>query len=191
MSAGLYAHGMADGTGSAIWPARLRWRLKGATLWPLFCLLTIVDAVLLKVLPISGADGPPLFGALLLALLFNIVAVAALGRLGAWYLGRRRPDIPRVVADDRAGSAMLGVVTAVLVIGALAHGPARDAAQHAQRVQRAAVRAYVLAHAPAYRAQLDRMDTEQHSDDFFRTCVPGAPPLCLLIDTSHDPPIVR
>jgi len=65
MSAGLYAHGMADDGGSAIWPGRLRWRLKGATLWPLFFLLTVVDAVLLMVLPIAGADGPELVGALL------------------------------------------------------------------------------------------------------------------------------
>ena len=182
---------MADDTGSAIWPARLRWRLKGATLWPLFCLLTIVDAVLMKVLPISGADGPPLVGALLLALLFNIVAVAVFGRVGAWLLHRRRPDVPRVVAEDRAGSVMLLAVTGLLVIGGIAHGPARDEAQHAKRAQREAVRAYVIAHAPAYRAQLDHMDTEQHSDDFFRTCVPGVPPLCLLIDTAHDPPVVR
>src|SRR3954452_23827371 len=81
MSAGLYAHGMADDGSPALWPARLRWRIKGATLWPLFWLLTVVDAVLMEVLPIAGADGPPLVGALLLALLFNILAVAVLGRV--------------------------------------------------------------------------------------------------------------
>src|SRR3954453_2593847 len=111
MSAGLYAPGMADGDSPALWPARLRWRLKGATLWPLFWLLTVIDAVLLKVLPIEGADGPPLFGALLLALLFNLLAVAVLGRAGAWWLRRHRPALPRVVAEDRAGSAMLLGVT--------------------------------------------------------------------------------
>jgi hypothetical protein len=182
---------MADGGGSAIWPARLRWRLKGALLWPLFWLLTLVDAVLLELLPIAGADGPPVVGALLLALLFNIVAVAVFGRLGAWWLRRRRPDIPRVVADDRAGSAMLCAVTIALVVGGILHGPARDAAQHAQEAQREVVRAYVVAHAPAYRPYLAQMDTQQHAEDFFRTCVPGDPPLCLLVDTSHDPPLVR
>src|SRR3954467_11865523 len=154
MSAGLYAPGMADDGSPALWPGRLRWRLKGATLWPLFWLLTVVDAVLLKVLPISGAGGPGLVGALLLGLLFNIVAVAVLGRAGAWWLRRRRPDVPRVVAEDRAGSVMLLGVTAVLVVLGLLNGPARDAAQHARRVQSEAVRDYVIAHAPAYRGQL-------------------------------------
>ena len=183
---------MADDGGSAIWPSRLRWRLKGALLWPLFFVLTVVDALLLMLLPIAGTDGPPLIGALLLALLFNLVAVAVFGRFGAWWLRRRRrPDLPKVVAEDRAGSVMLGVVTVVLVVVGIVHAPARDRAQHAFDVQREAVRAYVLAHAPAYRPYLGQMDTQQHTDVFFRTCVPGEPPLCLLIDTSDDPPSVR
>jgi hypothetical protein len=153
--------------------------------------LTVVDAVLLKVLPIAGADGPPVFGALLLALFFNLVAVALFGRVGAWLLRRRRPDLPREIAEDRAGSFMLAAVTVTLVVIGIVHAPGRDAAQDAQKAAREVVRAYVLAHAPAYRGQLGEMDTEQHSDDFFRTCVPGTPPLCLLIDTGEDPPVVR
>ena len=40
------------------------------------------------------------------------------------------------------------------------------------------------------RENVDEMDARQHADDFFRTCVPGAPPVCLLVDTSTDPPSV-
>ena len=185
---------MADSGPSAVWPGRLRWRLRGALLWPLFWLLIVVDAVLLMVLPISG-DGPPFAGAVLLAGFFNLVAVAVLGKAGAWALRRRRPDLPRLVAEDRAGVTMLLTVTVTLIAGGIIHAPVRADADRAMRAQQEVVRAFVLAHgAPEYRAHLAQMDTEQHADDFFRTCVPGDPgdhPLCLLIDTSVDPPVVR
>jgi hypothetical protein len=176
--------------------SRLRWRLKGALQWPLFLVLTVADAVLLMVLPISGT-GPDLASALLLAMFFNLVAVAALGRGVAWWVRRRRPEIPRVVAEDRAGVVLLSLVTAGLVAGGLLHAPGADDAERAVRAEREAVRAFVLAHGePVHRANLAAMDTEQHADDFFRTCVPGdpvadVPPLCLLVDTAHDPPVVH
>jgi hypothetical protein len=185
---------MADSGGSAVWPARLRWRLRGALLWPLFWTLTLLDAVLLAVLPISGT-GPPFVGALLLAGFINLIGVAVLGRVGAWALRRRDPAVPGIVAEDRAGCVLLLTVTATLVAGGVLHAPARDAAERALRRQADVVRAYVLAHgAPEYRAHIGQLDTQQHGDDFFRTCVPGDEgdhPLCLLIDTSHDPPLVR
>ncbi len=187
---------MRDGDGSAVWPARLRWRLRGALLWPLFAVLTLVDAALLHVLPISGR-GTGLVPALLLAMFFNLVAVAWLGRPVARRLLLRRPDLPRVVAEDRAGVGLLALVTLGLVAGGAIHAPGRDAADRAVRDERDAVRGYVLAHgSAAHRAHLDAMDTEQEADDFFRTCVPGdpatsVPPMCLLIDTNRDPPLVR
>lgn len=187
---------MRDGSGSAVWPGRLRWRLRGALQWPLFAVLTIVDAVLLGVLPITGT-GTGFVSALLLAMFFNLTAVAALGRLAAWWVRRRRPQIPKVVAEDRAGVALLCAVTVALVVAGIVHAPGAHEAQRAMRAQRDAVRAYVLAHGgPVHRANLEAMDTEQHGDDFFRTCVPGdaardVAPLCLLVDTRHDPPLVH
>lgn len=123
----------------------------------------------------------------------NLLAVAALGRLGGLWLRRRRPDLPREVAEDRAGSALLLTVTAAVLVAGLAHLPARNAARGAYDAQLEAVRAYVLAHAqPAYRRRLGRLDVQQHAADFFRTCVPGGalPPLCLLVRTDTDPPTV-
>lgn len=178
-----------------MWPARLRWRLRGATLWPLFALLTVTDAVLLLVLPIAGT-GTPLIQGLLLAMFFNLVAVAGLGRLVGWWLRRRRPEVPRVVAEDRAGSALLCAVTLALITGGIIHVPEAGDAERAVRAQQGAAEAYVRAHGQApHRANLGAMDTEQHSPEFFRTCVPGDPAtdvaaLCLLIDTSVDPPRV-
>ena len=35
-----------------LWRSRLRWRWRGALLWPAFAVLTLVDALLLGVLPV-------------------------------------------------------------------------------------------------------------------------------------------
>ena len=169
---------------------RLRWRLEGALQWPLFALLTVVDAALLMVRPITGT-GPALVPALLLAMFFNLVAVAVLGRLAARYLRRRRPDLPPMVAEDRAGVTLLVTVTAAIVLGGFLHAGGAADAERALEAQEEAVRAYVAAHGTSQqRENVDAMDTRQHADDFFRTCVPGAPPVCLLVDTSEDPPSV-
>ena len=186
---------MREEHGSPVWPARLRWRLRGALLWPLFALLTVADALVLTVLPISGRH-TGLVPALLLALLANLLAVAGPGRLGALWLRRRRPELPKLVAEDRAGTAMLVVVSLALLGLGVGHAPARSAADRAAAEERDAVRAFVTAHAPAYRAHLGAADTEQESDDYFRTCVPGEPraglpDLCLLVSTAADPPQLR
>ena len=161
--------------------------------WPLFVVLTVADTLVLHFLPIAGRR-TPLVSALLLAMLFNIVAVAALGRLAGWWLHRRRPDMPRIVADDRSGSVVLVCVAIGLVAGGIVHTPARHRSERAYRSQAAAVRAYVAAHGnPVYRANLGAMQTHEEAPGFFRTCVPGGgglPALCLLIRTDRDPPSV-
>src|SRR5262245_17358113 len=59
---------------SVFWP-RLRWRMRGAWQWPAFAALTVVDALLIALLPFQG-DGPDLIGALLIAGFANLLAVA-------------------------------------------------------------------------------------------------------------------
>ena len=66
---------------------------------------TIVDVVLLHVLPIAGNGGTGWVPAFLLAGCLNVVAIAALGGIGGWLLRRRRPDLPKVVADEYMSSA--------------------------------------------------------------------------------------
>ena len=50
-----------------VWWTRLRWRLRGATMWPAFLVAVVVDAVLLRTLPIAGDSAPEPFGAVLLS----------------------------------------------------------------------------------------------------------------------------
>jgi hypothetical protein len=132
---------------------------------------------------------------LLLAGFLNLLAVAVLGPLAGTGLRRRRPDLPRVVAADYAGTAMLMVIFAVLLAAGLAHRPAAREDQRDFAAQSLAVRMYVMHHAPAaFRANLDRADTWRIEADHFRTCVPGPDPrrsLCLLVNTDQSPPGIQ
>jgi hypothetical protein len=177
-----------------VWWTRLRWRLRGATMWPAFLLALVVDALVLRLLPIAGDTAPDVFAAVLLAFFFNLLVVAAAAPLAGRLVRRRRPGLPKVVADDRAGTALIaGVALALLAIG-LAHRPAVQARARAFDRQAATARAFVLDRAPVrFRANVDRMDTWKQGPDLYRTCVPGPRPrrsFCVFVDTGHDPPVV-
>jgi hypothetical protein len=186
---------MAEPDVGRLWRSRLRWKLRGALLWPAFGVAVVVDAVILHVLPIAGEEGPGPVGALLLATFFNLVVVAVGAPLAGAWLRRRDRTLPRMIADDRAGTALLAAVAIVLLAAGLRHRPAVDAAGDDFRAQSQAVRSYVAAHAPPeYRANVDRADTWKPGPDVFRTCVPGFDPrraLCLLVLTDSSPPVVR
>ncbi len=180
-----------------VWLRRLRWRLRGAWQWPTFAALTVVDTVLLHELPIAGS-GPDWFPALLLATFFNLVAVAAAGVLLALVVRRWRPDLPRVVAADRAGTGALVATTAILVGFGIGHRTALNAEREAFSAQSLAVRRWV-AHRPEdrydqYRRNIEQADSLRFGEDLYRTCVPGDDAehaLCLFVDTSQSPPGIR
>jgi hypothetical protein len=177
------------GGGEAL--TRLRWRRRGAWLWPIFVCAVVGDGVLLHELPISGVQ-TPLVGGLLLAGVLNLVVVAGLGPAAGMLVRRRRADLPVVIARDYAARGLivaLGGLIALLGIGN--HG--RVDAQRRSFVQQAlAVRRYVEAQAPAvYRERIGLADTAQLDTNLFRTCVPSGDParwLCVFVDTTEDPP---
>src|SRR5215217_2248050 len=51
---GIAGRGMSE----RVWWTRLRWRLRGATMWPAFVPLVALDALLLHELPIAGDTAP-------------------------------------------------------------------------------------------------------------------------------------
>jgi len=177
-----------------LWISRLRWRMRGAWMWPAFAALTVLDALLVHARPISG-EGTGLVPALLLASFLNLVAVAVGAPIAGALLRRHRRDLPRVVAHDYAGTALLVAVTGALVAGGAAHRPAVLEQRRDLRAAAAATGAYVLRRAPpVYRGHLGRADTRRVDRDLYRTCVPGNDPrraFCLFVDTTRSPPAVR
>jgi hypothetical protein len=177
-----------------VWLTRLRWRLRGALMWPLAGLLVVVDAIVIHELPFAGR-GPDWFLSVLLAGFFSLLVVAVAAPLGGRWLRRRRPDLPAVVAADRAGSVLLVVLALVLAgLGAVHHARLRDD-QIAFAKGLRQVRAYVTHNAPAeYRRHVAETSALRFGDDLYRACVPGDDPdrwLCLFVFTDQDPPGLR
>jgi hypothetical protein len=173
---------------------RMRWRMRGAWLWPAFVVVTVIEMGLLHWLPIAG-ESSGFVAALLLAGCLNVGAIAILGGIGGAALRRVRRDLPKVVADNYAGLAALAGVAVALLVAGLVHRPELDAERKAFALQSLAVRLWVEAHGDEFaRAHVDRADSVRVDDDLYRTCVPGPDPkrwLCLVVDTSHRPPRVR
>lgn len=177
-----------------LWVRRMRWRIRGAWQWPAFMALTIADGLLIHTLPLAG-DGTSVVAGVILAGFFNLFAVAVLAPIAGLVVRRRRRDLPKVVASDYAGTALLVCVTALLLAAGLLHHPAVRAGERAMAAQADAVRGYVLSQAPAaYRLGLADANTWKIEDDLFRTCVPkhgSTRWLCLMVDTSQHPPGVK
>jgi hypothetical protein len=174
----------------SIWLTRMRWRLRGAWLWPAFIVLTLVEGVALQVLPIAG-DGPGgVVPGVLLAGFANLILIAAVAPLAGHRLRRRRPDLPRVVAQNYAGTALLLVFAAAVLAGGLIHRPAVIAEKEDLHAQAAAVHDYVITQAREYAPGIALADPMRIQDDLYRTCVPGPDPkrwLCLYVDTAQRP----
>lgn len=173
-----------------LWWTRLRWRMRGAWLWPAFVVLTVVDGVLLTRLPPYGSGPRDIVSGVLLAGFLNLFLVAVVAPLLGRRLRRRRSDLPRVVANDYAGTALIWAAAFAFVIGGLLHRPAVLGEQEDRRAQFAAVHAYISASAPEYQPGLRAVDSLRIEPDVYRTCVPGSDPkrpLCLIVNTDQHP----
>ena len=136
----------------SVWLTRMRWRLRGAWLWPAFIVADARRGGRAAVLPIAG-DGPGgVLPGVLLAGFANLILIAAVAPLAGHRLRRRRPDLPRVVAQDYAGTALLLAFAAAVLAGGLIHRPAVVAAEEDLRAQAAAVHDYVITQEPEYAA---------------------------------------
>src|SRR5438067_13866299 len=92
------------------WLARMRWRRRGAWLWPTFVGVTVIDGLIVHALPMAGSS-QNVVGGVVLALVANVVAVLfGSPPLGA-LLHRRLPDLPVGVVRNYAGAAAVLLVT--------------------------------------------------------------------------------
>jgi len=168
----------------------MRWRMRGAWLWPVFIALTIAEGVALHLLPVTG-DGPGgVVPGVLLAGFANLIAVAVITPLAGARLRRRRPDLPRVVADDYAGTALLCAGALALVAAGLIHRPQVLDERRDRGALLGAVHDYVVAQAPTYRSGIGATEAVRLEHDLYRACVPGPDPkrwLCLFVSTDQRP----
>ena len=174
-----------------MWVSRLRWRMRGAWLWPTFAVLTVLDGLLLRHLP-PYEEGPgTVVGGLLIAGFANLFLVAVLAPLAGRLLRRRRRDLPRLIADNYSGTVLVVALSAVLVVAGIAHLPARAAERDAESAALASVHRYVAQEAPAeYRSRLGSVDVMRLEEDVYRSCVPGPDPrrwFCLFVNTEQRP----
>ena len=174
-----------------LWWPRLRWRMRGAWQWPAFGVLTLLDGLVLLELPFYDRGPGTLVGALLLAGFANLVAVAVVAPLAGRRVRRHRPDLPRLVANDYAGTVALIAVALALVVGGILHRPAVNAERAELAAVAASTHEYVVSQEPGYRAGRTSIDAMRVEDELYRSCVPGEDPqrwLCLFVTTDQTPP---
>jgi hypothetical protein len=156
------------------WLARLRWRRRGAWLWPAFVATLLFDAVIAHELPMVG-KGQSVYGGLLAGLIFNVLALLFCSLPGALLLRHFRPDLPMTVARNYAGATAVLLVSAGLMVAGLVH---RSTIIHERRMLAdvvARAEAYIGARAPApFRANAAHTDTFTiQAGSVYRTCVPS------------------
>ena len=127
---------------------RMRWRLRGAWLWPSFVVLTLADATMIHSLPLSG-DSESWFGGWLLGSVLSLIGIVLLGNLCGRVVRRVRPDMPRVVARDYAGALITLAVSLALLAGGLIHQQVVSSDGAAMQDASSRAESYIGSHAPA------------------------------------------
>ena len=177
------------------WPARLRWRMRGAWLWPAFLVLTPLEGVLhRRCCRPTTARRTRVVGGALLAGFANLFLVAAVAPLLARLLRRRRPDLPRMIATDLAGTALLLALAVAILVAGLVHRPAVAAEEQDRALAYDATRAYVRTQAPAFARGArggGRAAPRRGPVPHLRAGPRPDRALCLFVDTDRRPAVVR
>jgi hypothetical protein len=175
------------------WLVRLRWRRRGAWLWPAFIGLTVADAVAGHALPPTG-DTQSIPAAGVAGLLLNLIAVILLSRPLGMLLRRFRPDLPGVIASNYGGTAAIAAVFAALLAAGLLHRATVIANERAMRDATVRAQAWIGDRAPAeFRRNVGQLNTLAiQPGSIYRTCVSsdgGRRSYCVIVKTNL--PLVR
>jgi hypothetical protein len=180
------------------WPARVRWRLRGAWMWPTFVAITLVDGLVLHLLP-PVRTGIDLIPAVLLATFGNLVLVGALGPWLARRVWKHRPTAepeapPKAqleVLSDRIGTGLLVASVFGVLAAGLAARPVVIAETDAKEEAARAIHAHIQASGDE---ELIRNEETAHAarlaDGYFRICIARDDRqsfACYLIDTNEEP----
>jgi hypothetical protein len=177
------------------WTHRLRWRMRGALMWPLFAILTIGDGLLLHFLP-PNRTGVRLIPGLIIAMFANLFLVGVVAPFIARRLVARerqahkaegREPVPPEVFLDRSASSLLIVATIGLAIAGLGNRPVIVSETKATEENARLVESYVNAHGTAeVKANLQTANSKRLSDGTFRTCInlnDRSKAFCMYVDT--------
>ncbi len=169
------------------WPRRMLWRRRGAWMWPAFLVAVVADAVIGHALPPSG-DSETAVAAAMAGLVLNTLGVIVLSLPLAAIIRRRRRDLPKIVARDYAGTAIVTAVTVgILAVGLSHHGTVvRDASAQRDAIVRA--QAYIGDRAPdVFRRNLEWVSVYAiQPGSIYRACVPsldGQRTYCVIVNT--------
>jgi len=154
------------------WLRRLRWRRRGAWMWPAFIWLTAADAVIGSELPPAG-DGWSAIGAGITLAAVNLIGIVLLCTPGAALLRRLRPDLPKIVAKDYVGTSALVLITVTLIAVGLANRAQVRLDRRSLNDAIVRAQAFVGDHAPTrFRDRLAHVDVLTiQNDSIYRVCV--------------------
>lgn len=171
----------------AAWLRRLRWRRRGAWMWPAFIGLTFVDGLIGSQLPPAGDAWDPI-GAGIAGCALNLLGIVVVSVPLGLLLRRRRPDMPKGVARDYgATTVMLSISALLLVAGVVNQAHVhRDSRVMADALTRA--RAFIGDRAPdRFRRNVDYVSTYAiQPGSVYRMCVPsvdGSQTYCVIVRT--------
>lgn len=141
-------------------------------MWPAFAAFTVLDAVVGHLLPPSG-ETQRLIGALVAAIVINVLVVVLLSRPLSALVRRVRRDLPLVVARDYAGTALVAGVAGIMLAAGLVHHGTVVAHRRAMEDAISRAQAWIGDRAPAeFRRNLAYVSTVTiEPGAMYRTCV--------------------
>jgi hypothetical protein len=170
-------------------------------MWPTFITVTLVDGLILHLLPPIGT-GVDLIPAILVATFGNLVLIGAIAPWLARRTWKRRPAAepgapPRAqleVLTDRIGTGLLMATIVGVVAAGLAARPTVVSETRDTEANAKAFRALILRSGDNELIRnLETANTVRLGEDFFRTCVARDDRrhyYCAFVDTSESPPDV-
>jgi hypothetical protein len=177
------------------WARRLRWRLRGALMWPAFAILTVGDGLLLHFLP-PNRTGVRIVPGFIIASFANLFLIGVVAPFIARRLSVRerqahqaegREAVPREVLLDRSASILLIVATIGLAAAGLGNRPVVVSETKATEENAKLVEQYVSVHGTAeVKANLQTANSRRLSTGYFRTCInlnDRRKAYCMFVDT--------
>jgi hypothetical protein len=176
----------------------MRWRLRGAWMWPTFAAVTLLDGVLLHELP-PVREGVGLIPGILVATFGNLVLIGAIGPWLARRLWKRRPaaepgapaKAQLEVLSDRVGTGLLVAGVFGIVAAGLAARPVVVVETEERERAAETLRGFVNTHgSDELQRNLDASDTARLADGYYRSCIPDDDRdrwTCFFLDAREEP----